>query len=72
MKKEEKKLNLKEEEAKKEHTPEEQGCVELTDEQMAQVTGGASPGCAPPELGDLNVDWTVKGFDYTDTLITRY
>ena len=41
MKKEEKKLNLKEEEAKKEHTPEEQGCVKLTDEQMEQVTGGA-------------------------------
>ena len=47
MKKEEKKLNLKEEEAKKEHTPEEQGCVKLTDEQMEQVSGGVSPYVEP-------------------------
>ena len=41
MKDNEKKVKLTEEEAKKEVQTEEEG-VELTDEQMAQVTGGDS------------------------------
>ena len=57
------------EETKNELKPEVEDGVKLTDEQMAQVTGGAP---APPELEDLNVDSTFKGFDYTDILITRY
>ena len=40
---------------------------ELTEEELAQVTDGA-----PPVVEDLIIDSTIKGFDYTDTLITRY
>ena len=45
MKKEEKKVNLKEETT--ELKPETEGCVKLTDEQMEQVTGGARPEVEP-------------------------
>ena len=59
--------NARKEEAIKELKPETEGGDKLTDEQMEQVTGGA-----PPELEDLNLDSPIKGFDYTDILITRY
>ena len=41
--KDEKKVKATEEEAKKEEHPEEEG-VELTDEELEQVTGGFEPG----------------------------